>query len=107
MSSTYGEVKIGSVIYSIEELIETLEMTWGSINQQNSTIHIKERDPQQMYITLWHEILHGLLTAIGRTDESMDESLVEGLSNAITALIIDNPTIIDPYIFYSKEDEEK
>lgn len=46
--------------------------------------------PQQGRQTLWHEIVHVILTQLGRQDEGSDEPLVDGLAYAFMQVVQDN-----------------
>ena len=59
----------------------------GQIDYGTAIININnEAAPKIQEETLCHEIMHGILTHIGRQDLSCDETLVQALGNAV------NPT---------------
>lgn len=60
------------------------EIHLGMIDFQRAQIFINsEMSPEMKDATLCHEILHGILTHIGREDLSEQEELVTAMGNAI------------------------
>lgn len=50
---------------------------------------------QQQRVTLFHEIVHVILSQAGRRYESDDEGLVESLAHGILQVLLDNPWLIE------------
>jgi hypothetical protein len=66
---------------------------YGQILYDDGRISINERflGTQHELYTIWHEILHGILTGAGRSDQ--DELLLEVLSYGIVNVLRDNPLL--------------
>lgn len=66
----------------------------GWIRYDDSKVLLeKELGPQAEYITLWHEILHGLLTQGGIAEQ--EEKIVEVLAHGIVSVLRDNPWLVN------------
>ena len=67
---------------SIDE--ESEGVTLGKIVHSQGIIYLKSSLPKELKKeTLYHEIIHGILVRIGQNDASSDETLVQGLANAL------------------------
>lgn len=59
-------------------------LNMGHIDDLTATIALNERLPaSQMKAVLWHEVIHGVLDAIGESEMSKNEDFVEKLSRAL------------------------
>lgn len=57
----------------------------GQITYSECIIEMRKNQPPELYKqTLVHEIVHGMLTMIGRNDLSEDETFVQSLALAIS-----------------------
>ena len=90
-----NSVRIGGVEYEIQTA-ETVrlgnELCYGAIEYSESLIQLSESDGgghQHQCITLWHEILHGLLYHACLKLEN-EEEVVEVLSKGIYQVLQDN-----------------
>lgn len=88
-------VRIGGVEYEIQEA-ETVrlgnELCFGAIDYGESLIQLSTTDGtghQHQCITLWHEILHGILYHACMKPEN-EEEIVEVLSKGIYQVLQDN-----------------
>lgn len=81
-------VNICGIKYEIVECEDTFNtdtIHFGQIEFKDAIIKInKDMNPQIKNETLCHEITHGILVHIGRSDLSDDENLVQALGNAIS-----------------------
>ena len=90
-----NSVRIGGVEYDVqsEEVVRIgTELCYGSISYPDALILISEGDGgghQHKCITLWHEILHGLLNHACLKLEN-EEDVVEVLSKGIYQVLQDN-----------------
>ena len=105
MKLNIKKVKIGSSYYDVEYVDELKDEKGtnlsGRIFEINRLIKIcTESTIQHQLQVLLHEDLHGLLWEYGITDM---EDVVIPLSNALYALIIDNPKYIQKILDYTKE----
>lgn len=82
-------VRIGAVTYSVTEApIADL----GLIDYAKQTIVIQSGlAPAARDVTLWHEIIHGVLYNLGYVDHN--ENLVDGLAHGIVSVLMDNPRL--------------
>jgi hypothetical protein len=88
-------VKIGPVRYEvkeIEELADEEKTLFGWIKYDSCEILIEAGLPDQVKrVTLWHEILHGILA---QASQEHDEALVEALAYGLVAVFDDNPGLL-------------
>lgn len=67
------------------------EDIFGYIDSRLSEIGVAPLMEEQAFtLTLWHETLHGILTAMGQKD-LLTENIVDGLAYAIVAVLRSNP----------------
>jgi len=88
-------VKIGSHYYRIKLVSEAVmgEDNDGTLDLRSFCIELyKDLPPLLMMETLLHECCHGVLGGLG-LDEEDEEFLVETLSTALVAGILDNPSL--------------
>jgi hypothetical protein len=90
-----NSVRIGGVEYDVEftEIVRMgNELCYGSISYPDTTIQISETDGgehQHQCITLWHEILHGIINHACLKLEN-EEEVVEVLSKGVYQVLQDN-----------------
>ena len=88
-------VRIGGVDYEIQkhEVVRIgNDLCYGSIDFTESVIKISDGDSrghQHQCITLWHEILHGIINHACLRVEN-EEEIVEALSKGIYQVLQDN-----------------
>ena len=88
-------VRIGGVEYDVQtaEIVRIgTELCYGSIDYSDAIILISETDGgshQHQCITLWHEILHGILNHACLKVEN-EEEIVEVMSKGIYQVLQDN-----------------
>lgn len=68
-------VTIGAFPYRVY-LQDPGRRRYGAINYQALTIHVRPRAAQQQAETFWHELTHGILYEMGRTDLALNEKFV-------------------------------
>jgi Zn-dependent peptidase ImmA (M78 family) len=88
------KVKIAGIDYKVEETEHRdagEDALMGEINYFTATIYINESaNPQIKEQTLVHEIVHGILVAMGRKDLNEDEYFVDGLAYNLHQVLKDN-----------------
>ena len=86
-------IRIGPIDYAIE-LVDDLkteddEPADGWICYVDGAIRLDTAlNPQLRRVTLWHEVLHGILTQTGRQEH--DEGLLDALAHGIAQVLRDN-----------------
>jgi hypothetical protein len=91
------KVKIGAITYAIT-IDDTLGDSGfaGQIRYQRCTIVINgDLKPQFAMQTLWHEVIHGIMTNAGIPHEDQTEPLVNALAYGVLQVIVDNPGIVE------------
>lgn len=95
MSSLPVIIRIGPVDYRVQEVENLLDDDGvtklnGHIKHNLTQIFIdKHMDVQTKRVTIWHEVLHGILMQMGFEDQN--ERLVEATSYGIVSALRDNP----------------
>jgi hypothetical protein len=91
------KVKIGAVDYQVvevENLVDGVTVLNGHILYNESVIKLEQNmSVQQKDVTLWHEIIHGILTHAGFSNHN--EKMVEALGYGVLMVLRDNPGLID------------
>lgn len=88
-------VRIGGVEYKVkfQEIVRLDNaLCYGAISYPDTTIQISETDAgkhQHQCVTLWHEILHGIINHACMKVEN-EEEIVEVLSKGIYQVLQDN-----------------
>ena len=86
-------VKILGLTYRIERVpvVSRDEKLFGMINYEDLVISIDEAlSPERQKVTILHEIIHGILEALGLSPENENETLVQGLTSALYQCFLDN-----------------
>lgn len=88
-------VKIGAIRYQVaQEPTLTDTGYFGQIRHARCQIAIAgELHPSAAAQTLWHEIIHGILTQAGITEQP--ENLVDSMAYGVLQVIRDNPDLVD------------
>jgi hypothetical protein len=90
------QVLIGSIIYDVlylPDLYGSEGPLCGDINTSRARIRINADDDSQVQVvTLWHEVIHGMLYTAGIREH--DEVLVDALAHGLVQVMRDNPEII-------------
>jgi hypothetical protein len=82
-------VKIGPMLYSVTEAPIS---EYGLIDYGKQIIVINSGlAPQAKQVTLWHEIVHGILYNLGHINH--DEVMVDSLAHGIVSVLADNPQL--------------
>ena len=95
--TTPKEVQIGPITYRVELVEELHEQgqgryLYGDIHYGRCRIRIDaELDPQVQCLTLWHEVLHGILNGAGIDSADHDEQQIDALAHGIVQALRDNP----------------
>lgn len=94
MQALPKQVKIGPIVYDIrEETRVANESMWGQIVYAESAIELNPgMNEQHRTITLWHEILHGMLLQGGIREH--DERILDVLAHGIFGVLKDNPELV-------------
>ncbi|MCY6958276.1 hypothetical protein [Clostridium brassicae] len=70
------------------------DLLCGDIDYINEIIRLNKNIPlQTQELTLIHELFHGIFNAMGRNDLSVDENLIDGISERLYEIIKDNPQL--------------
>ena len=84
-----GQIRIGGVEFEVfpeHRLNDGERILAGQIRYMECQIALAaESSHEYKCLSLWHEIMHGILLNIGREDLSNDENFVTVLGNAIYA----------------------
>ena len=92
-------VKVGPIVYEVREVAGLLDAgtsIFGEVKHSDCEILIEAGNAaQQRRQTLWHEIVHVVLSQAGYRKESKDEGLVEALSHGIMGVVQDNPWLVE------------
>lgn len=91
------KVRIDSAIYTVVETDEVIVVEGiqcgGSIDYQKGIITISTLlCERQKYITLWHEIMHGIFNERG-VDARNEESAVDSIAKGVIQVLMDNPEL--------------
>lgn len=91
------QVKIGGITYEIRrvpDLRDEHDTKLDGLYQGGKCLISLNSDltPQSTLQTLWHEIIHGIITHAGMRDQH-DESLIEAVSYGVMQVLRDNPGI--------------
>jgi hypothetical protein len=85
------QVKIGPIRYDVVET-EINTHTCGETDVMKCRIRINAgMHPDIAKVTLWHEIIHGILFAAGLTDH--DEQVTDAIAHGIVQVLADNPEL--------------
>lgn len=93
-----SKVRIGGIVYDVlevENLLDDSKATKinGQIKYNTTEILIeKNLSEQAKEVTLWHEIIHGIIIQASMEQE---EKLIEVLGYGIFGVLQDNPDILD------------
>jgi hypothetical protein len=93
MESLPQQIKIGPIVYEVsEENRVASESMWGQIVYAESKIELNPgMNAQHRTITLWHEVLHGMLLQGGIREH--DERILDVLAHGIVGVLRDNPEL--------------
>ena len=104
-----SEVKIGPVVYEVQYK-EGLRghddlLLDGNIVYSDCLINIASgQHPQHQLVVLWHEILHGILTAAG-IELDNNEQVVTALAHGVMGVVVDNPQLMG-LMGYQRQEEQ-
>lgn len=88
-----GKLNINGIQFDVVEIpgdVPALEPRFcASIQYQNQRITLSQMAPEMQKVSLLHEVIHGMLYALGYDDH--DEKLVDGLAHQLFLFIIQNP----------------
>lgn len=87
-------VRIGGVDYKVQEypdLNDGVNVAYGHISYEDSIIYLnsKNQKHQKSCITLWHEILHGIIEHANLEIEN-EEQVVDTLAKGVYQVLQDN-----------------
>ena len=81
--------QIGAVTYGIcrnDRLLERLDLS-GHINSRDQLIRIAHRKPDQEFLILLHEAIHGICDELGITPGDQSEEFIRALSTGIAIFL--------------------
>lgn len=94
------KVRIGGVDYAIvyeDTVRNAATLLYGEINYNNSVIRLSRTDASGFHkqcITLWHEIIHGVVEHLGiDLEHSTEEQIVTALAKGVYQVMQDNPAM--------------
>jgi len=83
------KLRIGAITYDVTE---SVMQDCGCIDYEKQTIEIRKGlAADARTVTLWHEILHGILYNMGHVNH--DEILVDGIAHGVLQCLRDNPQL--------------
>lgn len=92
-----SQVQIGAIAYdvvAVDDLHGASGKICGDIDAQRCRIRVDAGlHPQIQRVTLWHEVLHGILYAAGIAEH--DEQQIDALAHGLVLLLRDNPRLPD------------
>lgn len=80
------KVNICGILHTVKECEDRFDCDthFGQIDYKTNEIIInKDLSDEAKQETICHEMVHGMLVHLGYTDQSQDETFVQGLANAI------------------------
>ncbi|MFV0517240.1 MAG: hypothetical protein ACK5MV_07580 [Aminipila sp.] len=91
-------IRIGGVDYKVElqgALNDGVNMLYGQIDYQASEIKLNDdiEGHQHQCITLWHEVLHGIVNNFGMEIED-EEKIVDMFAKGIYQVLQDNGAVL-------------
>ena len=92
------QVKIGAVIWTLEENEDDLEddNNWGDTNSRRFRIRIhRDLPPSKKRETLLHELIHACDRSTLSLDDGLKEAQVKVISHSLMALFVDHPAILE------------
>jgi len=92
-----SKVKIGAIVYDVV-IEETLGDSGyaGQLRVHRSQIAISAQLQSQFaQVTLWHEIVHGILANAGVAIADHNEELIEKIAYGVLQVLVDNPDIVE------------
>ena len=84
------EVQVGAIMYGLcrnDRLLERLNLS-GHINSKDQLIRIAHRKPDQEFLILVHEAVHGICDELGITSGDTSEEFTKALSTGITLFLL-------------------
>lgn len=90
-------IHIGGLPYAVSRVPPSLlgEQREGLISYREQVITVVDADTDYAKISFLHEVIHGMLEAIGLTENNQDERLVDGLAHQLYQLLEDNPALLE------------
>ena len=94
------KIRIGPIDYKVVEVERLLSDSGSHLSGQIDYMACKisidpEMSEQKLPVTLWHEIVHGILGAVCIDLGVDEERIVSTLSSAIVQVIRDNPELTE------------
>lgn len=92
-------IRIGGIDYEVEEVPnlcteDGAKRLNGDIFHDRCQIRVDQNlSPQIKSVTVWHEIIHGILTQAGARKQ--DETQIEALAYGIVQVLRDNPQLLE------------
>lgn len=82
------EVQIGAIKYGVrrnDRLLERLDLA-GHVNSRDQLVRIAHRKPDQEFLILVHEVVHGVCDEFGITGKD-SEKFIKALSTGVTIFL--------------------
>lgn len=93
-------VRIGPLRLKVETVPLIPDDLRGRMDYCDLRVTIMRMNPDAMFRTFLHEVIHAILDANGQYDEARDETLISGLAHGLAGLLRDNAWVRR---FYEKE----
>ena len=87
-----SKVKVGGIIYEVYLVDQCSDgpRFMGQVDHYKCEIQLRQNlNPQAKMQTLWHEITHIVISALGRKD--FEEGDIEQVAQYIYQIVVDNP----------------
>ncbi len=97
MSSLPDRIRIGGISYTVrvvDRLIGDTGRLDGEIKYNTTEILVDSQlNEQAAFQTVWHEIIHGILTQSGRWGDIHDklDGVVDAIGYGVAQVLMDNP----------------
>jgi len=95
------KVRIGPIVYQIVEvdgLKENGRGLFGEVKYGSCEIRVEGRNcGQQKRQTIWHEVVHIILTQVGLAKDAGREGLVDSLAYGMLQVVQDNPWLVKAF----------
>lgn len=87
-----NKIKIGGLVYTVEVTENMCSDHAAEIDYNRQILKVRpDYHPQKTWQSLWHEIIHGILSNLGYFDHN--EKQVDEMACSLWSLFVDNPDL--------------